>query len=138
MRLIIAGSRTVLDPRPVARAFREFQDALYQVRPRMEDVTEIVSGTAKGPDQTGEAIATLLEIPCVRFPADWEKYGKAAGHIRNGDMAEYACEGGRIGGLIAVRENGSRGTGNMIEIAKARNFLGLVVTRQGYEWFGWR
>ena len=53
-----------------------------------------------------------------RFPADWGKYGKKAGIIRNRAMAEYADA------LLAYWDGKSSGTRNMIEIARE---LGLKV-----------
>ena len=43
------------------------------------------------------------------FPADWDKHGRAAGPIRNKQMADYADV------LIAVWDGKSRGTKNMID-----------------------
>jgi len=61
---------------------------------------EIVSGTAKGADTFGERYfyQKLVEksigrhhLLC-RMPAHWDKHGRAAGHIRNADMATYIME----------------------------------------------
>lgn len=52
-------------------------------------------------------------IPLKKFPAEWDKYYKAAGPIRNQKMAEYA------NALIAVWDGKSTGTKDMIERAKA-------------------
>jgi hypothetical protein len=82
MKLIIAGSRSGrLSETDYARL-----DALHAERP----VTEVVSGFASGIDKCGETWAVRNRIPVKTFPADWEKYGKAAGPIRNRQMAEYA------------------------------------------------
>ncbi len=45
---------------------------------------------AKGADELGRAWALSLGIPLKKFYADWDKYGKRAGPIRNKQMAEYA------------------------------------------------
>ena len=75
----------------------------------------VISGTAKGADVLGEKCADYLQIPIKRMPADWETHGKAAGHIRNLQMAQEAD------GLIAFWDGKSKGTKNMIENAhKAR------------------
>jgi hypothetical protein len=83
-------------------------------------ITEVVSGGARGVDASGEMWALSNAIPMNLFPADWSKHGKAAGPIRNKEMAEYADQ------LVAFRgKNGmTRGTRNMVKIA---NFLGLKV-----------
>jgi hypothetical protein len=54
-----------------------------------------------------------------KFPADWDRYGKSAGPVRNGQMARYAQR------LIAFWDGKSTGTKNMIDQAKAN---GLSVT----------
>ncbi len=72
---------------------------------------EIVSGTCKGADKLGEQYAESRGYPVRRLPADWDKHGKVAGHIRNVQMSEYAeC-------LISFWDGESRGTKDMIEIA---------------------
>lgn len=50
-----------------------------------------------------------LEIE--RFPADWKKYGKAAGPIRNDQMAQVADM------VIAFWDGKSKGTENMLRMA---------------------
>lgn len=132
MRVIIAGSRTITDPRFVGYAFDRFLNKLYSLRPRPRDdeVTEIVSGGARGPDQIGEAIALALGLPYTQFTPDWDTHGKAAGHIRNREMAAYACEESP-GGLIACWDGKSSGTRGMIEAAKKRGMAGLVLIPNG-------
>lgn len=79
-------------------------------------ITEVVSGGARGADTCGEMWATRTGKPVRRFPADWDKYGKSAGMIRNGEMAAYA--------EAVVLFPGGRGTDNMFQTAVRR---GLVI-----------
>ena len=104
MKTIIAGSRDVVDWEIVHVAMLNSGFT----------VTEVVSGGAKGVDTLGEQWAYRCEIPVKRFPADWDKNGKAAGPIRNRQMAAYADS------LVAVWDGQSRGTKNMIDEAKKR------------------
>lgn len=104
MRVIIAGSRTIIDLAIVERAI-ENSDF---------NVTEVVSGGARGVDALGEAWARKNGIPVKLFPADWKKHGRSAGMIRNAEMAEYAY------GLIAIWDGKSRGTLHMISCANKR------------------
>jgi hypothetical protein len=53
-------------------------------------ITEVVSGGAPGVDTSGESWAEYNLLPVKCFPADWKKHGRAAGPIRNRQMAEYA------------------------------------------------
>lgn len=104
MKTIIAGSRSITDPKVVERAILESKF----------NITEVVSGGALGVDRIGEDWAWAKRLPVKVFPAKWEQHGKAAGHLRNAEMADYAEA------LIAVWDGRSRGTGNMIEEAAMR------------------
>jgi hypothetical protein len=68
-------------------------------------IREVVSGGASGADAGGEAWAKKRGIPIKRFPADWKTHGRAAGPIRNRQMAEYAD--------AVVLFPGGRGTDSM-------------------------
>lgn len=77
---------------------------------------EIVSGMARGVDSLACEVAAEKPRWFVKsFPANWDKYGKAAGPIRNEQMAKYADY------LIAVWDGKSHGTKNMIEQMKKVN-----------------
>ena len=104
MKTIIAGSRSITDFKHVDQA----------IDLSGFTVTEVVSGAARGVDKLGEEWAEINDVPVKRFPAKWDTYGRAAGHIRNGHMADYAEA------LIAVWDGESRGTLNMITQAKCR------------------
>lgn len=104
MKVIIAGSRTITDARLVEEA----------IRLSGFHITEVVSGKApNGVDGLGEAWATRNQIPVAQFPADWDTYGKAAGPIRNAQMAKYADA------LICVWDGVSPGSNNMIRTARS-------------------
>ena len=60
-------------------------------------------------------------LQCELFPADWEHHGKAAGPIRNAEMAEVADA------LIAFWDGQSRGTKSMIDLAKRKGLQVAVV-----------
>lgn len=107
MKTIIAGSRTILDYEVV----REFIDSLEL------EITEVVSGGAVGPDIYGEKYACDNKIPIKYFPADWKKYGKAAGPIRNEEMVDYV---GKEGQVIVIWDGESHGTLSTIRLAKAK------------------
>lgn len=81
---------------------------------------EIVSGTARGADKLGEQYALNNKIPIIRFPADWNTYGKRAGYLRNQEMAKYADV------LIAFWDGKSKGTKHMIDLALKHGLEVLV------------
>lgn len=99
LKVIIAGSRTLEHPLLVRRAVRESKFK----------ITEVVSGCApEGADKFGERWAKQNNILVKQFPADWLTHGKAAGMLRNVQMADYADA------LIAIWDGESVGTRNMI------------------------
>ena len=112
-RIIIAGSRFFFDYDKMLNTLNDLGIHIINTI----DPVEIVSGHAQGADALGEKFAKDYGYPLKTFPAEWEKYGKAAGPIRNEKMAKYASEADR-GMLIAFPMGESRGTHNMIELAK--------------------
>lgn len=106
MKVIIAGSREI----------NITVDAMSQiVRKSGWMIDEVVSGEARGVDRTAKQYAINYGIKYKPFPADWSKYGKAAGPIRNKEMAEYGDA------LIAIWDSKSRGTEDMIQQAIENN-----------------
>ena len=107
MKVIIAGGRSFTDYQKLKETCDQFlQD---------QDNIEIVSGAYyKGADKLGEQYAKEKDYKITRFPADWNKYGKAAGPKRNEQMANYADV------LIAFWDGESKGTKNMIQLARSR------------------
>ncbi|KAB0575639.1 uncharacterized protein DUF2493 [Fusobacterium naviforme] len=77
----------------------------------------LVSGHARGADTFAEQYAAEKGIQIPVFPAEWKKYGRAAGPIRNRAMLEYAKEETPV--VAAFWDGESRGTGNMQKQAKA-------------------
>jgi len=107
MKVIIAGGRDFNDFNLLCKKC----DFLLQNQKEIE----VVSGTARGADQLGEKYANERDYKITRFPANWDKYKKAAGYIRNEEMAKYADA------LIAFWDGKSKGTEHMINLAKQYN-----------------
>lgn len=98
--------------------FNDYEDFINKMDPLVasyENVT-LISGHAKGADTLAEKYASEKGIPIKVFPAEWTKYGKAAGPIRNRAMLDYAKEQNPV--VVAFWNGESRGTGNMIKQAK--------------------
>ena len=100
MKVIIAGSRHM--------PFSMFHLIDEAVKKSNFQVTEVVCGLARGADMFGGKWAVEHSIPVKTFPADWDTHGKAAGPIRNQQMAEYADA------LIVFIWDGSRGSKDML------------------------
>jgi hypothetical protein len=88
-----------LDKKTAEAAIRSFD---------MSRATEIVHGGARGVDAVAHDLFEGV-LPVRVFPPDWKAFGKAAGPIRNREMAAYADV------MLAVWDGKSRGTKNMIE-----------------------
>ena len=80
----------------------------------------IISGCAKGADSLGEKYASEIGLEILKYPADWDKYGKRAGYLRNKQMAEI---GNAVIAFMVPGEDKNRGTKNMISLARAGNLL---------------
>lgn len=80
-----------------------------------EEITEVICGTARGGDESGESWAEWFGIPVRRMPADWNRQGKIAGHLRNGAMADIADAG------VGFWRDMSGGTANMVAQMVARS-----------------
>ena len=106
MKIIIAGGRNLTDYEIVKSAVREAAAS------KKWNICEIVSGHASGVDLLGEKYASETGIATRTFPADWKRFGRGAGPVRNRQMADYAD------GLIAIWDGKSKGTKNMIETMK--------------------
>jgi hypothetical protein len=102
MKNNIAGSRTVTDLGLVADA----------IEASGFDISEVASGGAPGVDSLAELRAEQNGIPVTRFPAEWSRYGRKAGPIRNKKMAGYAET------LRAEWDGKSSGTKDMIRQAR--------------------
>lgn len=114
-RIIIAGTRDFNDYDMLYQELSAFVNIIADNVSNQNQI-EFVSGTARGADTLGEKFADETGYPVKRFPAKWNKYGKAAGPIRNEQMAEYASE--KNGVLFVFWDGKSRGTKSMIKIAE--------------------
>ena len=76
-RILICGDRNYQDWIKV----QEYLDTISRT-------TIIIHGGAKGADSLAGNLATSLKMKVIKFPADWDKYGKAAGVLRNQQMLD--------------------------------------------------
>lgn len=126
MKCIIAGSR----------GFNDYEFLKETIALSKFQITEVVSGGAKGVDELGERWANENGIPLRIFPANWQdlsgpkvlkrinyygkEYNALAGTIRNEEMAKYGEA------LIAIHKNKSKGTADMINLAERYNLKVFV------------
>ena len=129
LRVIIAGKRDFNDFNRLCK----YCDNILKVYKESFDQITIVSGNALGTDRMGEEYAKLRGYNLMVFPAEWFKYGRRAGIIRNAQMAEYATSNEAEGILIAFWNGQSKGTGNMIEQAQNKHmdvFIDMITEEE--------
>ena len=116
MKLIIAGGRDFSDYDLLEREAEEMISGVQDV--------EIISGLARGADLLGCRFAQEYALPLRAFTAEWGKFGKSAGMVRDKLMAKNATH------LLAFWDGHSRGTMHMIDYA---HDMGLKVKVVEYD-----
>lgn len=115
MKVLICGSRGINDPATVAAAVEQ-----SGINP-----TQIISGGARGVDRLANEYAASQGLEFTEYPADWDRYGKRAGFIRNYAMV------GAADAVIAVWDGTSSGTKHSIELARSSGKPVFVYTPCG-------
>jgi hypothetical protein len=113
IRVIVAGSRGFIDYNKLANTLVKY----FISNGYLPSDVEIISGTADGADKLGENFAEKSGCKLTRFPAEWDRYGRSAGYIRNFAMAKYA-KGSPKSVCFCFWDGKSKGTKHMIDIAK--------------------
>lgn len=105
-RMIVAGGRNYSN-----------QNIVNYYIDRVKDVCDsrglnlvIVCGMATGADTLGRNYAISNGLEVLEFPADWNRYGKSAGYIRNKEMGDVADS------AIVFWDGRSKGSKLMIDI----------------------
>jgi hypothetical protein len=104
MRIIVCGGRR----------FRA-RGRIFAVLGRFHQqfgISALIHGAYSGADTVAAEWAATRGVCALPFPADWDKWGRAAGPIRNGQMILV----GRPDAVIAFP--GGDGTNNMIDQAE--------------------
>lgn len=114
IKLVVAGSREIRDREVV-------EEAMGRAEIAFGPVSEIVHGGARGVDSLADSIARDWDVEVTLFEPEWDEYGKAAGPLRNSEMAQYGDA------LVAVWDGESTGTKSMIQKAMAFGLDVLVI-----------
>lgn len=104
MRVLVCGGRDFVD--------WMWLNAVLSKGHKAKPFTHIIHGGAHGADHLAGQWAQDNGLPVLIFPADWRKYGPAAGPIRN---AQMLTEGKPD---YVVGFPGGKGTKNMLALAK--------------------
>lgn len=122
MRVLICGSRGWSDPAPI-NALLAGLDVLAE---GAGEKLVVIHGDAPGADRLAKKLAHQWGAEVIDEPADWERYGKAAGPVRNQKMLDEH----EPDLVYAFRAEGkSNGTDDMVTKAKAAGLPTYVVTR---------
>lgn len=105
LRILITGSRDWDDWKCILRVFEEFAD--------YDDVVLVSGACPTGADYLCEQFAEMLGWYVERHPADWRKYGKRAGFIRNADMVNLGADL-----CLAFIKNNSKGATMTAKLAE--------------------
>lgn len=100
MRILVCGGRDY-------KRWMNVYDALTEHYP-----CHVINGGAEGADNASSGWAKSNEMPLTVYPAQWGKYGKSAGYIRNKQMLEE----GKPDLVLAFP--GGKGTAMMVKLAK--------------------
>ncbi len=109
---LVVGSRTFTD-------YTLLKQKLDAILKNHQNIT-IVSGAARGADTLARKYASEKGYQMVEFPAEWDKYGKSAGYIRNEQMHQFISKA-KHRGVVAFWQNNSKGTEHNFELAKKYN-----------------
>lgn len=109
MKILVCGSREFSDYDYFSQRLDEYLSSADLSK------IEIVSGGARGADSFAERYAQDRNLKFTKFPADWQQYGRAAGYVRNGEMAKYCS--GPMNTTIAFWDGKSLGTKHMMRSA---------------------
>jgi hypothetical protein len=103
MKILVTGGRDYADWDHVRSVLAEYRDRSPSV----------IQGGASGADALAGWTAALLGYPSRAYPANWEKWGKAAGAIRNREMLDLEPD-------LVIAFPGGRGTADCVREARRR------------------
>ena len=122
IKVIIAGTRDFDN----YELLKQKMDKILADKVRNNEEIIIISGTARGADKLGERYAREKGYKVERYPANWDKYGKRAGYIRNEQMAKVADA------CVCFWDEQSKGTKHMIDLAKRYKLALRVINYNKY------
>jgi len=107
MRILITGSRDWDDLELIEEVLSSY--AFFYLG---QDVTLVSGACPTGADRMCEVFAGSEGWTIERHPADWEKYGKRAGFVRNAEMVERGADV-----CLAFIKNNSKGASMTLNLA---------------------
>lgn len=112
-RVLVTGSRDWSDA--VVLSWALTRTAIDpETRLLRPDLVVVHGDCPTGADAMAQSFCEFLGVPTERHPADWSKYGRGAGPIRNQEMVDLGADL-----CLAFPLPGSRGTANCMKLARA-------------------
>lgn len=113
-KVLICGDRNWSEREPIRSYLCKLQDWGFDT---------VIEGEARGADTIAREEAERMGFQVIRFPAHWERYGRAAGPIRNREMLDR-----QPALVIAFHDNlsQSKGTQDTVEEAMRRGIQVIV------------
>lgn len=101
MRVLVCGGREYNE-----------RSKLRRTLSAVDGISVVITGGAPGADRLAEEWAKHQGIPTIRMEANWTKYGKKAGPLRNQWMIDLASPD------LVVAFPGGKGTSDMVRRAR--------------------
>ena len=101
MRVLVCGGREFHERAKLRKTLAE-----------LEGISVVINGGAPGADRMAEEWARHQGIPTIRMEANWTRYGRKAGPMRNQWMIDHAKPD------LVVAFAGGHGTADMVRRAE--------------------
>ena len=105
------------------------KDRIREILSALDDVECVVEGEARGADTLAREVATDLGIEVHGYHAQWDKYGRSAGPVRNRQMLNDEKPD-----LVIAFHNDichSKGTRDMVLYARSKGVATRIYTEFG-------
>lgn len=114
MKILICGDRYWRDKEAIAESLSLLADSN----------TVVIHGGAQGADSLGGEAAKEFGLEVIVVPAEWDRYGKAAGPIRNRKMLDMEPDV-----VLAFHSDlkKSKGTKDCVKEAEKRDIMTFVI-----------
>lgn len=122
-RVLVCGGRDFINKDVIWMAL----DRIARANDSDAGRVSIVHGAARGVDTLAGWWAIRSKRVCHIYPANWDRYGKSAGMIRNKEMLDNAKPD------LVVCFPGGRGTAMMRKLAEEARVPTIVVDERGVE-----
>lgn len=120
-RILVCGDRHWKNYKLIRKVLKLYKKRYHPIP------VKVIDGMASGADSLGHKAARSLKMETRRFKADWDKFGRSAGPIRNRKQLKK----GKPHLVIAFHNNlkKSKGTKDMLNVA-AKAHVPIVLYKE--------